>query len=240
LRKLHSWLDFFKVLLLDLIRVGILMDLFKLEEWLLNDRLLQDNAIIIKKAWSFLFKLNRLSSLRFHGLKLNKNVAPNLLTKAVVLTAHESKESIVASWSDWSLKIQSYINFLIRENWSLDLKRLSLKIISIGLNEEGIFRPFGLSSISEGPSLSKGLASEDRETFSKAFFNKSCHMVDSFFLRFPVQFPWGRLVHRWIDRLIHELAIILRLALDEDWSVFRSSDLKEKMGMRLLSFALFA
>ena len=125
-------------------------------------------------------------------------------------------------------------------NRSLHFKWFRFQIIPICLNERGIFRPIRVTSVSEGPSLLKGLACKDRITITETFLNESSLMINSLFLRFFIQISWSRLIHRRIDRLIHERAFILRMALNEHRGMLRFSYLQEKMRMWFFSFTLFA
>jgi hypothetical protein len=78
---------------------------------------------------------------------------------------------------------------LIREDSNINFVRLSLKIVSVCLDEDSLFRPLGLSTISKSPSLGKGLAREDRVSVPKALLHESCLMVDSLLLGLLVEFP---------------------------------------------------
>jgi hypothetical protein len=123
------------------------------------------------------------------GLLLDENVAPDFLSEAIVLPSHESEESIVVAGSHGSCQIKSDFNLLIRENNTVNFVRLSLKFVSVCLDEDSIFRPLGLSTISESPSLGKGLAREDWVSVPKALLHESSLMIDSLLLGLLVEFP---------------------------------------------------
>ena len=127
--------------------------------------------------------------MRSWGLLLDENVAPDLLAEAIVFPSHESEESIVVSGSHGSCEVKSNFSLLVREDNTINFVRLSLKIVSVSLDEDSIFRPLGLSTISESPSLGEGLAREDWESVPKALLHKSCLMVDSLLLGLLVEFP---------------------------------------------------
>jgi hypothetical protein len=95
------------------------------------------------------------------GLLLDENVAPDFLSEAIVFPCHESEESIVVARSHGSCELKSNFNLLIREDNTINFVRLSLKIVTVCLDKDSIFRPLGLTTISESPSLSEGLAGED-------------------------------------------------------------------------------
>lgn len=113
---------------------------------------------------------------------MDEYVAPNFLSEAIVFPSHESEESIVVAGSHGSCEVKSDFNLLIREDNTVNFVRLSLKIVSVCLDKDSIFRPLGLSTISESPSLGKGLAGEDWVSVPKALLHKSCLMVDSLLL----------------------------------------------------------
>lgn len=123
------------------------------------------------------------------GLLLDENVAPDLLAEAIVFPSHESEESIVVARSHGSCEVKSNFSLLVREDNAIDFVRLSLKIVSIGLDEDSIFRPLGLSTISESPSLGKGLAGENWVSVTKALLHESSLMVDSLLRGLLVEFP---------------------------------------------------
>ena len=127
--------------------------------------------------------------MRSWGLLLDENVAPDLLAEAIVFPSHESEESIVVSGSHGSCEVKSNFSLLVREDNTINFVRLSLKIVSVCLDEDSIFRPLGLSTISESPSLGEGLAREDWVSVPKALLHKSCLMVDSLLLGLLVEFP---------------------------------------------------
>ena len=123
------------------------------------------------------------------GLLLDENVAPDLLAEAIVFPSHESEESIVVARSHGSCEVKSDFSLLVREDNAIDFVRLSLKIVSIGLDEDSILRPIGLSTISESPSLGKGLAGENWVSVTKALLHESSLMVDSLLRGLLVEFP---------------------------------------------------
>ena len=120
---------------------------------------------------------------------MDENVAPDLLAEAIVFPSHESEESIVVTGSHRSCEVKSNFSLLVREDNTINFVRLSLKIVSVGLDEDSIFRPLGLSTISESPSLGKGLAGEDWVSVPKALLHESSLMVESFLLGLFVEFP---------------------------------------------------
>ena len=120
---------------------------------------------------------------------MDENVAPDFLSEAIVFPCHESEESIVVAGSHGSCEVKSNFNLLIREDSNINFVRLSLKIVSVCLDEDSLFRPLGLSTISKSPSLGKGLAREDWVSVPKALLHESCLMVDSLLLGLLVEFP---------------------------------------------------
>lgn len=123
------------------------------------------------------------------GLLLDEDVAPDFLSEAIVFPSHKSEESIVVAGSYGSCEEKSNFNLLIWEDNTVNFVRLSLKFISVCLNEDSIFRPLGLSTISESPSLGEGLAGEDWVSVPKALLHESCLMVNSLLLGLLVEFP---------------------------------------------------
>jgi hypothetical protein len=246
LGKLNSWLNLFKVFLLG---KDFLLDILKVHRRDLDDRSFNNDALIIEEAWSFLLNLNKLRDrdyLGSWGLLLDENVAPDLLAEAIVFPSHESEESIVVARSHGSCEVKSDFSLLVREDNAIDFVRLSLKIVSIGLDEDSIFRPLGLSTISESPSLGKGLAGENWVSVTKALLHESSLMVDSLLRGLLVEFPWSRLVH-WVVSLrrrggwlADRHALVWVMAINENWSMVRSPNLKEGMRVNFFDLAFLA
>jgi len=152
----------FRLNLLNNFSIRFLIDrdfrnFFKFEKRLLNGRLINKNAIIFVKEARFLFlDLNdwsNINHLRFRSS--NKDVTPDFLAKTVSISSTESKEGVVVARGQRSTKLESDINLLVWQNWACDLKRFSRQVITVCLNEDGVFRPRGLSSISKCPCFDK-------------------------------------------------------------------------------------
>lgn len=86
---------------------------------------------------------------------------------------NKSEERDVVSCSLRSLHRDRNLKFLTRLNLLVNALGLSLEIVAICLNKEGIFRPVLVTSISESPGLSKPLSSEERIPVTEAFLNES-------------------------------------------------------------------
>lgn len=86
---------------------------------------------------------------------------------------NKSEECDVVSWDLRSVHVQSHIDFLARLHSLGNLERECTEVITIGLNEESVFGPLRLTTISESPSLGEELARANRVSITKAFLDKA-------------------------------------------------------------------
>lgn len=159
-----------------------------LSNWLLNffDALVQRKGFnLINLGWEDLRSLNWCS--------LDKDITPHLLPEAVVITMDKSEERDVVSCDAWSLHFHRNINLLAWLDKLVNVFRGSLEIITIGLNEEGIFGPVLITSISEGPGLGESFSSEKRISVTEALLNKSSLVNCLLLLRLLVALSLRRL-----------------------------------------------
>ena len=155
--------------------------------WLLNFF----NALIKRDRISIVhFRRENLRSLNW--CSFHKYVTPHLLTEAVVISMDKSKERNVISCDLRSFHFYRNVNFLAGLHLFANALRRSLKVITVCLDKESIFRPVVFTSISESPGLDEFFSSKKRISITEAFFNESCLVNSLLFLRLLIAFSWLR------------------------------------------------
>lgn len=94
----------------------------------------------------------------------------------------KSKEGLIASWELWRGHLHrdsdgiTFLDSLLQNEWD------ALKIITIGVDEDGVLWPGSLSIVSKSPRLSEGLIWQDFVLVTKAFFDESGVVRNNFLL----------------------------------------------------------
>lgn len=96
----------------------------------------------------------------------------------MVVSVDESEESAVLASKLGCSQLQGDSDFLTRLDWAIDDLRSSLKLITVGLDKEGIQRPVSLTAVSEGPLLDESLQGLNKELVSEVLLDKSSIVDD--------------------------------------------------------------
>lgn len=160
---------------------------------MLNNGLLNFfNALVQRKLFN-LINLGWENLRRLDWCSLDKDITPNLLTKAIVISMDKSEERDVVSCDARRLHFNRNFYLLARLNKLVNGLRCSLEIITIGLNKKGIFRPVLITSISESPGFGEFFPSEKRISVTEALLDKSSLVNCLLLLRLLVAFSLRRL-----------------------------------------------
>jgi hypothetical protein len=111
-------------------------------------------------------------------LSFNKDINPDFVSKSIVVTSYHTEISRVSSWFLRSVTRKSPGVFSLRFNNAFNSSRLDLEFITIGLNEDGILGPGGLSIVSECPLLSEWHSTGNRKLVTETLLDKSTRVLD--------------------------------------------------------------
>lgn len=102
----------------------------------------------------------------------------------MVVAIGKSEESAILSWEFGSYHVHLDSDFHAWSDRSIHDLGGGLKVISVCLDENDIFRPFSLSAVSEGPFFDESLHWLHQILVTKVLFDESCHVDDFLFIRF--------------------------------------------------------
>jgi len=171
------------------------------------------------------------------------------VAKSVVVTGNHAEVALVAAFFLGSGELDFPDVTLVCTNGSTDGDRSSLHVISVGLDEEGVLGPGGLSVVTESPLFREFSTGGDFVFVAEAFFDKTARVLDELLLSgglgskaTGLAFFLGLLLGLLRDfDCIRMLSDVLVLAHDFRGRSGRVSNLKHRMfRMNSFSFAPFA
>lgn len=162
---------------------------------------------------------------------LDQDVAPDFLAESQVVSVHKSEEGTVLAWELGSHQGKGDSDFVAGLDEVLEFEGHCFQVVTIRLDEEGVYRPLGVSSVSEGPLLHNLLLRKDLVSVSVVLLHES-GLVDGLILAMAlaVAHPLGTHLH------IH----VGVLTLDEGGSLLSLADLEHRVGVALLLLTLLA
>lgn len=141
----------------------ILLVLLDLDSWP-NDNLFD----LVAFLWLMNFVDNHWALWLF-----DQDVAPDLVSESLVVSVSKSEEGLIASWELWRGHLDvdghsvSLLDLLFQNEWN------TLEIISVSVDEDGVFWPGSLSVVSESPGLDEALVWQDFVLVTEAFLDES-------------------------------------------------------------------
>jgi len=103
----------------------------------------------------------------------DQDISPDFVSEAVVVTGDHSEVALVAAFLLGSSELDFPDVLLVSDDSSTHGHGSSLHIISVGLDEEGVLGPGGLSVVTEGPLFGELGARNNFVLVAEAFFDKA-------------------------------------------------------------------
>jgi len=103
----------------------------------------------------------------------DQDISPDFVSEAVVVTGDHSEVALVAAFLLGSSELDFPDVLLVSDDSSTHGHGSSLHIISVGLDEEGVLGPGGLSVVTEGPLFGELGTRSNFVLVAEAFFDKA-------------------------------------------------------------------